>query len=231
MRRWLLAPIVLTLFGLAFAESWAALVRVARAAEIPFPKPWPWMVDGFIIAMALLIVEALRLGHVRGAWWPRIGLFAATGLSTTIQAFYAPQDQWYWALHAWSPLAVLASFECLVWLVFSSKDQVAVSQPKAPAPARLRAWIASGMSQPTAQDAGTSGPSDVPAPVPARSQSTALSAAQRRKVGTWVDQGRSKLWITQELGLSDRARKEIVGPLVDELVAAKVSMNGDRSHG
>lgn len=114
MRRWLLTPLVASLFLVSFAESWAALVHAARTAGIPYPEPWPWMVDGFIVAMALMVVESDRDRRARFAWWPRVGLVAATGLSVWIQAAYAPQGgEW---LAAWSPLAVLFSFECLVWL-------------------------------------------------------------------------------------------------------------------
>jgi hypothetical protein len=126
MRRGLLIPLVASLFTLSFIESWAALLDAARAAGIPYPQPWPWMVDGFIVATALLVVEARRAGHRAGVWWPRLGLFGATALSTGIQATWAPQADWAWALHAWSPLAVLFSFECLVWLVFGQRPAAAL---------------------------------------------------------------------------------------------------------
>jgi hypothetical protein len=136
MRRWLLTPLVASLFLVSFAESWAALVHAARIAGIPYPKPWPWVVDGFIVAMALTIVEADRDHRARFAWWPRLGLLAATSLSVWIQAAYAPEGgEW---LAAWSPLAVLFSFECLVWLWRPSWESV--STPSAvPVPATVPA--------------------------------------------------------------------------------------------
>lgn len=240
MRRWLLIPLVASLFVLSFVESWAALLDAARAAGIPYPKPWPWMVDGFIVATALLVVEARRAGHSRGVWWPRLGLLGATALSTGIQAAWAPTTvkidevtysaDWAWALHAWSPVAVLFSFECLVWLVFSRAE--ARPRPERasgpPLPARAHAWLRSWdlpesdpvPAQPEVVRLDSRQPTATP---PARPNG--LSATQRRRVESWVGEGRTnKSWMARELGLSDRGRKHL-GRLVDDLLAAQ---NGDR---
>lgn len=107
-----------------------------------------------------------------------------------------------------------------------------MSQKKAPAPARLRAWVESGMSQPPAQprprNVPADVPADVPAAVPAMSQVSSLPASQVRKVQAWAAEGQSAAWITQRLNLSDRARKEVIGPLVRAAKEVKVSQNGDR---
>jgi hypothetical protein len=136
LRYLVLVPLVGCLFAVSFWESWSALTDAAVDAQIPHPGPWPLAVDGFIVVSALLVVEARRTGHVKGAWWPRLGLLGATALSTAIQALYAPEADWAWTLHAWSPLAVLASFECLVWLVFSDFRPVWIlpDQPPPPPP-------------------------------------------------------------------------------------------------
>jgi len=241
MRRWLLTPLVASLFILSFVESWAALLDAARAAGIPYPKPWPWMVDGFIVATALLVVEARRTGHQRGAWWPRLGLLGATALSTGIQAAWAPTTvvvggversaDWAWALHAWSPLAVLFSFECLVWLVFGQGP--ARPKPATPArppvPARLRVWLGSWdqvgpvPAQPEAAQVVRLDSKRPNAPTAARP--SGLTLAQRRRVEGWVAEGRTnKSQMARDLGLSDRAKKERLAPLVDQLAAQR---NGD----
>ena len=102
-----------------------------------------------------------------------------------------------------------------------------MSQKKAPAPARFRAWVESGMSQPTAQPRPRNVPADVPADVPAKvpamSQPSSLTTSQFRRAETWALEGQSAAWITQKLNLSDRARKEVIGPIVK---AAKASQNG-----
>lgn len=230
MRRWLLIPLVASLFGVSFWESWSALTDAAKDAEIPHPGPWPHAVDGFILACALLVVEARRTGHQRGAWWPRLGLLGATALSTGIQGVYAPDKPWAWALHAWSPLAVLFSFECGVWLMFAkgAADPKAERASGPPLPARAHAWLRSWdlpdsdpvPAQPEVVRLDSRRPSATPSARP-----NGLTATQRRRVETWVAEGRTnKSWMARELGLSDRGRKHL-GRLVDDLLVAQ---NGER---
>ncbi len=212
MRRWLLIPPVASLFAVSFYESWWALNKAATAAELPDPRPWPWSVDGFILVMALMVVFAAIDGHSWGTWWPRLGLLSATALSTGIQAAWAPEADWAWALHAWSPLAVLSSFECLVWLVFG-QDQAGSAPVDVLVPgSRERQPVAPVRT--SAADQRT------------RTRPGGLTLAQRRRVEGWVAEGRTnKSQMARELGLSDRAKKERLAPLVDQLAAQQ---NGDR---
>jgi hypothetical protein len=134
-RQWLLrilGPLLVTLFASLFVvalyESWWALHDAAVSTGIPDPRPWPWMVDGFILAMALMVVHAKQLGLRRLALWgPRAGLVAATCLSTGIQAAWAPATDYAFTLHAWSPLAVLFSFECLIRLLYGAPTSAAAA--------------------------------------------------------------------------------------------------------
>jgi hypothetical protein len=230
MRRGLLIPLVASLFVLSFIESWAALLDAARAAGIPYPEPWPWMVDGFIVATALLVVEARRAGHSAGVWWPRLGLFGATALSTGIQATWAPQADWAWALHAWSPLAVLFSFECLVWLVFGqhATRPKQAGQERTPAPARLRAWLGSwdqASPVPAPAAAPVEHPAAAPPPTPlrtgARRPVRALTAAEQRKVDPLVAQKLAPLAISKRLRLPYPPVRVYVRQL-------EATLNGDR---
>lgn len=231
MRRWLLTPLVASLFLVSFAESWAALVHAARTAGIPYPDPWPWMVDGFIVAMALMVVESDRDRRARFAWWPRVGLVAATGLSVWIQAAYAPQGgEW---LAAWSPLAVLFSFECLVWLWRPNWEPAltpsAVPQPATvPAPAgpppgagtppvETRPKVAQGAPRP-ARPAALGRPTFTP--------------TQLAQIEGWVAEGRTnKSQMIRELGwdIGSRQYKEL-GQFVNQLKAQPVQV-GSNGHG
>jgi hypothetical protein len=206
VRRWLLTPLVASLFVVSFIESWAALVHAAQAAAIPYDKPWPWMVDGFIVAMALSVIEADREHRGKVALWPRVGLVVATGLSTGIQAAWAPQQDWAWALHAWSPLAVLFSFECLVWLWRPAWDEPPVPlgprpkpepdpDPDQPEPVQSRPRVAQG------------GP---------RRERPATLGRPVAEVAQRAAQGHSAARIVRDLGLSDRARTGWVADLVRE---------------
>src|SRR5262245_41104667 len=117
VRRKALVALVASLFAVALVESWEALTHAAHAAHVPFPAPWPHMVDGFILAMALMVVEARA--QQRNPWWARVGMVGSTALSTVIQVAYAPPGgRW---LAAWSPVAVLFSFECLVGLLYAQR--------------------------------------------------------------------------------------------------------------
>jgi len=230
MRRWLLIPPVASLFAVSFYESWWALNKAATAAKLPDPRPWPWSVDGFILVMALMVVFAAIDGHSWGTWWPRLGLLSATALSTGIQAAWAPEADWAWALHAWSPLAVLSSFECLVWLVFGqgATRPKPAAEARPPVPARLRSWLGSWdqAAPPTQPEPAQVVRSDSKRPnATTTARPSGLTPAQRRRVEGWVGEGRTnKSWMARELGLSDRSKKERLAPLVDQLAAQR---NGD----
>jgi hypothetical protein len=168
----LLTLLVASLFALSFWESWAALAKAATRAEIPHPHPWPWAVDGFILVTAIMVAHAKLLdrrnakGHVRGLWAPRVLLVCATALSTAIQWGYAPRDPW---LHAWSPVAVLLSFECLIRLLYGAavgavggqRDQEVRGGP----PGETAEGVPVGTAKPSRLAGGTPPPSTVPVSV------------------------------------------------------------------
>ena len=209
MRRWLLTPLVASLFVVSFIESWAALVHAAQAAAIPYDKPWPWMVDGFIVAMALSVIEADREHRGKVALWPRVGLVVATGLSTGIQAAWAPQQDWAWALHAWSPLAVLFSFECLVWLWRPAWDEPPVPVGPQPKP-----------------DPEPDPDPDQPERTKARTNGSVFTADQGQLIARRVAEGAAAKAIQRELGVSDRAYRDHLLPLVRSLKGDLVRSGG-----
>lgn len=169
----LLVLLVGSLFAVSFWESWAALTQAATQAAVPHPAPWPWAVDGFILVMALMVVQAKQVGASSwdwGLWAPRLGLVGATGLSTWIQYAYAPHDPW---LHAWSPLAVLFSFECLIRLSYGAAVGAVAEQrhdvrdggPPRPGETAEGVPLVAGTTQPTRLVRGTPPPSSVPSSV------------------------------------------------------------------
>jgi hypothetical protein len=168
-----LVLLVASLFVVAFYESWEALQRAGIRGEVADPGPWPWMVDGFILAMAIMVAYAKQTStDLR--WWdrgllgPRLGLLASTALSAAIQWGYAPHDPW---LHAWSPLAVLFSFECLIRLVYGvavGARGAEVRDGGPPRPGETAEGVppaARAQSQPSRLVRGTPPPSSVPSPV------------------------------------------------------------------
>ena len=159
VRRWLLkilgtllVLLFASLFVVALWESWWALTEAAVATKIPYPDPWPWMVDGFILAMALMVVHAKQLGLTKWALWgPRLGLVAATCLSTGIQAAWAPAENYAFLLHAWSPLAVLFSFECLIRLLYGTAVPSAAMVRDVGSPDQMAAGVPHAAGSPTNQ--------------------------------------------------------------------------------
>ena len=130
--RKLLVTIVVSLFTASLALSLSALYQAGIAAKVSIPPAFPWIVDGFIVAMTLVIVEAKRDGRALTVW-PRLGLYGVTAVSVTVQGVYAPPEAWDKLLHTLAPVAVLWSFESLVWLVFAGSEQPATaSEPEAP---------------------------------------------------------------------------------------------------
>jgi hypothetical protein len=211
-RRRVLILLVSSLFVVSFVESYAALERAAVEAAIPWPQAWPWQVDGFILATALMVIEARDRAHRWGAWWPRLGLFASTGLSTVIQAVYAP-DGAAW-LHAWSPLAVLFSFECLVWLTFTAW------RPNWPIPDRPPAE----QSEPEPADDPAEPDSDEQPTRP--NNRTRWSPADDPRVLAGLAAGRSPHAIKNELGLSDRRYRALLHYRDEQQATLVPSRNG-----
>jgi len=60
----------------------------------------------------------------RSVWWPRTGMVGSTALSLAVVVSHAPAAHGGRWLAAWSPVAVLFSFECLMWLVFGARRTV-----------------------------------------------------------------------------------------------------------
>jgi hypothetical protein len=133
--RKLLVTIVVSLFTASLALSLSALYQAGTAAKVSIPPAFPWIVDGFIVAMTLVIVEAKRDGR-RLTVWPRLGLYGVTAVSVTVQGVYAPPEAWDKLLHTLAPVAVLWSFESLVWLLFAP-TLAAVEPPAAELPDQL----------------------------------------------------------------------------------------------
>jgi hypothetical protein len=131
--RKLLVTIVVSLFAASLALSLSALYQAGIAAKVSIPPAFPWIIDGFIVAMTLVIVEAKRDGRALTIW-PRLGLYGVTAVSVTVQGVYAPPGAWDKVLHTLAPVAVLWSFESLVWLVFVTREapeRVEGGQPEA----------------------------------------------------------------------------------------------------
>jgi Protein of unknown function (DUF2637) len=160
---WLVASIAVV----AFIESFQGLYYAAKAGGRPLPWLWPWAVDGFTLAMNVVIWDARSKGRrARWAWWL---LICATGVSTALQILHAltppPQaasptlatageaDTTLRVLPAaWTPIALLLSFERWMWLAYG--DQPTASSARPPA---VRAAQPTGhppVTQPTASPDG-----------------------------------------------------------------------------
>jgi Protein of unknown function (DUF2637) len=140
---WLVASIAVV----AFIESFQGLYYAARAGGRPLPWLWPWAVDGFTLAMNVVIWDARSKGRrARWAWWL---LICATGVSTALQILHAltppalavaspilatagEADATLRVLTAaWTPIALLLSFERWMWLAYGDQPTASPSRPPA----------------------------------------------------------------------------------------------------
>jgi hypothetical protein len=148
-----LIGLVASLAVIAFVESYQALYHAAQAGNRPIPPLWPYAVEGFTLAMTVAIWDARSRG--RHAPWAWVLLVLATAVSTCLQvldalALDAAGHQAAAALAggldaagvrrlhtalgvltaAWTPLALLLSFERWMWLAYGGHRTV----PADPAP-------------------------------------------------------------------------------------------------
>ena len=167
---------------------------------------WALTLDG-LTAVGVLGVRDPGLRDWR-AWAALIG-----GLGLSLRFQVSGYDSWEArGMAAVPPLALAMA----VWIFEVGRPQPDLAEPPAqPEPAQADAPVPGSRERQPATPAR---------PNPARPGG--LTLAQQRRVEGWVAEGRTnKSWMARELGLSDRAKKERLTPLVDQLAAQQ---NGDR---
>jgi len=150
-----LIGLVASLAVIAFVESYQGLYHAARAGNRPMPGLWPCAVEGFTLAMTVAIWDARSRG--RRAPWAWVLLVLATGVSTCLQVLDALaldaaaqhaaaagaagggglDTAGAQRLHAllgvltaaWTPVALLLSFERWMWLAYGHRPASAVPDP------------------------------------------------------------------------------------------------------
>jgi len=205
----LLAALV---YGCLAYLSFNALADYANGHHL-FPEPW----GGYAFAVAID-------GSVLYAFisFRRAQVMAGVLLVTGAAATYMLQ-RWH-AQDAAHPLVVAGVVPGLMILVTFAWHRIREHGPDT-------AGSVPASTFGRGEDPGPAGP--VPgsrsrrqqAAAPAPSRPNGLTLAQRRRVEGWVAEGRTnKSQMARDLGLSDRAKKERLAPLVDQLAAQQ---NGD----
>jgi hypothetical protein len=171
-RQRVLIGLVATLAVIAFVESYQGLYHAAAAGGRPMPWLWPCAVEGFTLAMNVAIWDA-RSGHRRAPWaW--FLLILATAVSTALQVLDVLQGSVQASGHAgalgvltaaWTPVALLLSFERWMWLAYGGNRQAA-----SPAPAERTSGPAKAeVSRPAAPQPSSAGLRELSPPkTPAR---------------------------------------------------------------
>jgi len=183
---------------------------------------WALALDG-LTAVGVLGVRDKQTRDWR-AW---VALVGGLGLSLLFQT--SGYDEWAArGMAAVPPLALAMA----VWIfeVQGSTRPKPATPERPPVPARLRVWLGSWdqagpPTQPEPAQVVRSDSQRPNSPSPTSARPSGLTLAQRRRVEGWVTEGRSAVWMAQQLGLSDRSRKSHLGPLVRDLKAAQ---NGER---
>jgi hypothetical protein len=206
-RRRVLVGLVFVVAGAVLVESWHAAMNAAATGGRPWPWLWPATLEAFMAVLVLVYWDA-RSTH-RKAPMARVLLAVTTGVASAVQILDAPTTALGWLTAGWTPVSLLATVEFAVWLLYGARARPDWPLPVPPDP------------EPVPVDA----PADPTPDRPKAARPSGLTVAQRRRVEGWVGEGqRSKSWMAQQLGVSDRARKDHVGPLVDQLLAQR---NGD----
>jgi hypothetical protein len=152
-RQRVLVALVASLAVIAFVESYQGLYRAAVAGGRPWPWLWPCAVEGFTLAMNVAIWDARS--EARRAPWAWFLLILATAVSTALQVLDSLGTPLGVLTAAWTPLALLLSFERWMWLAYGGHRRqppvppavsapvppakVAVSRPRPAGPSRPRA--------------------------------------------------------------------------------------------
>jgi len=228
MRRILVALLGLGMAVLSFdaLRAYALTGHPLASGVIPvetiLPRPWLAMLWAVMVDLAAA-AGILGVKDDRGDWRAWLMLLLALAATLGFQVLSFPPV----IARAVPPVGLALAI--LVLDLGPAKSKPA-AQPRTPAPARLRAWLGSWEGadptpvRPQVVRSDSTRPTATPTARPG-----GLTAAQRTRVAGWVAEDRSALWMAQQLGLSDRARKEKLGPLVRELKVARVtSPNGDR---
>jgi hypothetical protein len=188
----LLAALV---YGCLAYLSFNALADYANGHHL-FPEPW----GGYAFAIAIDGSVLYAFISFRRAPW-LAGLLLVTGATATytLQRWHAEKHQHALVVAGVVPgLMVLVTF---AWHRIREAVPPVPGVPTVPVPgSRERQPVAPVRPSTSARPSG-------------------LTLAQRRRVEGWVGEGRTnKSQMARDLGLSDRAKKERLAPLVDELV-------------
>jgi hypothetical protein len=201
--------------------SFNALADYANGHHL-FPQPYGgW---AFAVAVDGSVLYAF-ISFKRAPWMAGVLLLVGAATTYFLQRWHA-QD----ADHPLIVAGVVPGLMVLVTLAWHlirelGDDVSPVSQVSPPVP--------------VARVGPPPGPPDQPVPgsqpqsrrtvaTPAPSRQPGLTPAQYRRVEGWVAEGRTnKSQMARDLGLSDRAKKERLAPLVDELVARVGSPAGN----
>jgi hypothetical protein len=189
--------------------SFNALAEYANSHHL-FPEPWGgW---AFAVAVDGSVLYAF-ISFKRAPWMAGVLLLVGATTTYLLQRWHAEQ-----APHPLIVAGVVPGLMVLVtlaWhLIRELGDDVSPVSQVSPA------------SQPVADVPGSRPEPRRPAATPAPSRPNGLTPAQRRRVATWVAEGRrNRSQMARDLGLtSDRQRKNL-GRLVNDLLPAQ---NGDR---
>lgn len=202
----------------AYALTGRPLTDGVIPAETIIDRPWLAMLWALVIDVSVA-AGILGVKDDRRDWRAWLMLLLALGATLGFQVF---------ALSPFVARAVPPVGLALAILVLDlgpPRPKPATPE-RPPVPARLRSWLGSwDQAAPTqpepAQGPGRVAPKRREAPARATTRRT-LTDQERTRVAELVGEDWSAQAISRDLGLSDRHRKELVGPLVREL------RNGDR---
>jgi hypothetical protein len=213
MRRKAIIALVFLVAAAVLVESWHAAANAAATGGRPWPWLWPVTLEAFIFVLVLVYWDARSVGH--RARTARVFLVLTTAVASAVQILDAPAHWLGWVTAGWTPVALLLSVEFAVGRLYR------------PDP------IPTPLGHPVPDDPAPEPDADQPdqgQPRPkTRTNGTRFTADQRQRIAAMVAREASAKEIQRDLGVSDRAYRDHLLPLVRSLKGDLVRTSGGGS--
>jgi hypothetical protein len=196
MRRKAIIALVFVVAGAVLVESWHAAMNAAETGGRPWPLLWPVTLEAFIFVLVLVYWDARSAGHK--ARMARVFLVLTTAVASAVQILDAPPIWLGWLTAGWTPVALLLSVEFAVGRLYRP------------------AWEPTPLGHPVPDPKPDPEPDqpDQDQPAKVRTNGTSFTADQRQLIAQRVAEGAAAKAIQRELGVSDRAYRDHLLPLV-----------------
>jgi hypothetical protein len=209
VRRWAIIALVFVVAGAVLVESWHAAANAATTGGRPWPWLWPVTLEAFIFVLVLVYWDARSAGHK--ARMARVFLLLTTAVASAVQILDAPPIWLGWLTAGWTPVALLLSVEFAVGRLYRP------------------AWEPTPLGHPVPEPAQPEPDQPDQPRTKVRTNGAMFTPDQMVLIRRRVDQEVTAKAIQRELGISDRAYRDHLLPLVRTIRGGLVRSDGGGS--